>query len=379
MNNPVKEYYPDFQFPNLPIIEFSSYQDVLSAAKNVSKSCILMNTNSQTVNNTQLNIDYNYDSNLSVYLVLNITLTGRSFMYVQGSNYNLTNVDFMGGDSSYNFPTHLLKVIGDKISIINFSMDNFRVGNDDLDYFRNDTNTKTGKNKVINCLFNGKTNNGIFLRADNSWNLEVFQCVFKNHDKGGESNGGEAIRIGVSSKENDNTNVSISDCYFENCVSDPEIVSIKTSSNKLNRVVMTDCSGKRLVFRHGNKNTCTNSFFSESGLRIYGAEHIFENIQLVKGSELLLDKKSGYLLPEYCNINNIYYQDTTTPVIDEGENNTITNVIEELKFTADDLLNGSTGPVGPTGPPEFTDFQIYTQDGRTVENNEIYIYICNYN
>lgn len=373
MNNPVANYYPDYVFPQLPIIEFSSYQDVLSAAKNVSKSCILINKNPQTINNTQLNIEYSYDSNLSVYLVLNITLTGRSFMYVQGKNFSLTNVDYIGGDSTYDFPTHLLRVVGDKISVINFSMVNFRVGNDDLDYFRCGTNG-SGKNKVINCLFDGKTNNGIFLRSDNAWNLEVFQCVFKNHDKGGDSNGGEAIRIGVSSKELDETNVLISDCYFENCVSDPEVISIKTSSNLLKRIVMTNCSDKRLVFRHGNKNTCTESFFSESGLRIYGAEHLFQNIQLVKGSQLFLDNKSGNLLPEDCTIDRIYYQDTNTPIIDEGKNNTITNVIEELKFTADDLLNGSTGPIGPTGPPpQDSDFRIYTQDGRTVENNEIYI------
>jgi len=367
--NPVQQYYPDYIFPSLPVLEFSSYSDVLDAAKNVSKSCILVNTNQTTLNNTQLKVDLNFDDNITVFLVMNIVLTGRSYMVVEGSNFNITNIDFFGGDSTYDFPTYLIRVNGEKISVINFSFVKFEVGNDDKDYFRN-TCSGQGKNKVINTLFDGKKSNGIFLRSDNSWGLEVFQCVFKDHDKGGDSNGGEAIRIGVGSKQDDNTNVLISDCYFENCVSDPEVISIKTSSNTLKRIVMVDCKGKRLVFRNGDGTTLTESFFSDSGLRIYGADHVFENIQLVKGSEILLDKKDGYQLPEDCTLNNIYYQDTSTPIRDEGENNKITNVVEELKFTAEDLLNGNDGP---TGPPIQNDFRMYTESGRTVENKEIYI------
>ena len=41
--NPVNEFYTNYKFNNLPIVQCSDYEDVLNKAKNVTSSCILYN------------------------------------------------------------------------------------------------------------------------------------------------------------------------------------------------------------------------------------------------------------------------------------------------------------------------------------------------
>ena len=49
--NPVSEFYDNYKFSSLPITECSDYQDVLTKAKSVKQSCILLNKTKNIITN----------------------------------------------------------------------------------------------------------------------------------------------------------------------------------------------------------------------------------------------------------------------------------------------------------------------------------------
>ena len=97
-------------------------------------------------------------------------------------------------------------------------------------------------------------------------------------------------------------------------------------------------------------------------MRVYGTDHVIENIQLVDNANILLDNKSGssYVKAENVKVNNVYYDNVKTPVTNNGKNCTVTNVVKGLKITKKDLLNSKTidptpAPIDPTPTPSPVD------------------------
>lgn len=78
--------------------------------------------------------------------------------------------------------------------------------------------------------------------------------VFKNIDKGSTANGGEAVRLATSGFENKDAFCTIDRCYFNNCKSDPEIVSIKCSSNTVKNCIFENNGSSKLVLRHTHRD-----------------------------------------------------------------------------------------------------------------------------
>lgn len=336
--NPVSEYYSNYVYDSsLPVIECSSYIDVLNKAKNTKTSCILVNTSKSTEVNKNITINLNFPTNLKVILVMNLELKGKSNLVINGGgNYTLSNISILDGDKSYNVTSHIVDISAPNITFVNVSMISIRVANDDVDYFRV---RPSGKNfGLYNSMFDGKYNKGVFLRFDIPYNAIIQSCVFRNFEAGSFTNGGEMIRLSTSDYENTEANATINQCYFYNCNGDPETLSVKCSANTVKNCIFEKCSG-RLVLRHANKIKVDNCLFSECGMRVYGTDHVFSNIQLNNNAGILLDNKKGNYVPsKNITVTNVYYNNSKTPITNKGTNCKVTNVVETIKITKNDLF-----------------------------------------
>lgn len=336
--NPVSQYYSNYIYDSsLPVIECSSYIDLLTKAKNTKSSCILVNLSKATEVSKNITINLNFASSLKVILVMNLELRGKSNLVINGGgNYTLSNISILDGDKSYNVTNHIVDISAPNITFVNFSMISIKVANDDVDYFRV---RPSGKNfSLYNSIFDGKYNKGVFLRFDIPYNAMIQSCVFRNFEAGSFTNGGEMIRLSTSDYENTEANATINQCYFFNCNGDPETLSVKCSANTVKNCIFEKCSG-RLVLRHAHKIKVENCLFSECGMRVYGTDHVFTNIQLNDNAGILLDNKKGNYVPsKNITVTNVYYNKTKTPITNRGTNCKVTNVVEEIKITKDDLF-----------------------------------------
>jgi hypothetical protein len=210
---------------------------------------------------------------------------------------------------------------------------------------------------MYNSSLNGKSNTGVFLRLDFPLNNYIKCCAFQNFSKISADNGGEMIRIATSSYENKEANCTIDQCYFSKCLGDPEVVSVKCSGNTIKNCIFEYNGTSKLVLRHAHKTKVDTCYFSGSGMRVYGTDHVIENIQLVNDANILLDNKSGssYVPAANVKVNNVYYENVKTPVTNNGKNCTVTNVVKGLKIKKEDLLIKTIIPTHtPTPTPTPT-------------------------
>jgi poly(beta-D-mannuronate) lyase len=348
--NPVSEYYDNYKFSSLPITVCSDYQDVLNKAKSVKQSCILLNKTKNTVTDKNLDINFTYDSKLEVILVLNVELKGKSTLKINGKNYTLSNIYLLDGDKNFKISSYFVEIAAENLKLINFSMQNVKCGSSDVDYICVKTSAKNFQ--MYNSSLNGKSNTGVFLRLDFPLNNYIKCCTFQNFSKISAANGGEMIRLATSQYENKDANCTIDQCYFNKCLGDPEIVSVKCSANTIKNCIFENNDTSKLVLRHAHNVKVNTCYFSGAGMRVYGTNHVIENIQLVNNANILLDNKSGssYVPATNVKVNNVYYENVKTPVTNNGKNCTVTNVTKGLKIKKEDLLKSKVDPTPPEPP-----------------------------
>jgi parallel beta-helix repeat protein len=351
--NPVKDYYADYVFNStLPVITFNSYEEILTASKGITKSCILYNTKNQTVSSKALNIDLSYDSSLEVILILNVEFTGLSTVSLKGKNYSVSNITLKDGDSTKAPGSFIVDVVGENIKLINFSMINYKIKATDRDYVRV---AKSGKKfQLHNSLLDGKSINGVFLRLDFPENHLIKQCVCKNFIISDITNGGEMIRLATSGFEKSKAYCVIDSCYFTKCNGDPEVVSVKCSNNTIKNCIFENNYGK-LVLRHAHDCVVEHNYFSNNGMRVYGTNHKIINNQVVDNANILLDNKTGssYVVAENVLVDVVWYKNSPKPVTNKGKNCVVKNVNEGLVITKESLLNGGIVPPPPITPSSF--------------------------
>ena len=350
--NPVYEFYDDFSTPlKFPVVRFSNYTQLLEKLPDVSENCVLFNETKQIVENANIVVYANFASNLKVYVVLNIKLHGSSTLEVNGSNFTLCNISIEGGDSKSTIRDNFVKINANKLTLVNFSMVNVRCKNKDIDFFR--VYEDATDFSMHNSLFDGKYVTGVFVRLDFPKNYFIKHCVFRNFPETSSSNGGETIRLATSAFEKDDAFCTIDSCFFENCEGDPETVSVKCSSNTIRNCVFDN--RKRLVLRHGNSSTVENCIFIKSGIRVYGSNHVFRNIQLQDDANILLDDKSGssYEVATNCLLENIFFVNAPNPITDKGKSNKL-GISKEQQYITKESMFKRTAPSKPIDIPKTT-------------------------
>lgn len=150
------------------------------------------------------------------------------------------------------------------------------------------------RNRLDHSYIGGKKNEGVTLAVNlnDDRHQENFHRI--DHNIFGErqplgSNGGETIRVGVSTYSLTNSKTIVEDNYFYRCSGEVEIISIKSCENTIRRNVFYECEGG-LVMRHGNRNLIEGNYFignnkpNTGGVRVINAGHrvvnnYFENLK----------------------------------------------------------------------------------------------------
>ncbi|WP_298498996.1 chondroitinase-B domain-containing protein [uncultured Algibacter sp.] len=253
-------------------------------------------------------------------------------------------------------------------------------------------------NTVINCSFMNKVSAGAIILGEYAYNafppvadgeteintscLEVGHTImnnyFYNFEKmtelyGRKTNGdelsnagdSETIRIGTSSYQMVNSNVTVSNNYFVKSDGENEIITNKSKGNTYTNNTFRSCRGS-LVLRHGSNATVEGNYF------------LGENV----------DGTGGIRISDsFHTITNNYIQDCITVVDFAKWNNGITFIgggaDADVDCNSDDVSNGyqktegiilSNNTIMNTNAPLF--YNVNTDNNNdvtgTVENNLIY-------
>lgn len=150
------------------------------------------------------------------------------------------------------------------------------------------------RNRLDHCYIAGKKTEGVTLAVhlNDARHQENVHRI--DHNIFGErpplgSNGGETIRIGVSTYSLSNSKTIVEDNYFYRCSGEVEVISVKSCENVFRRNVFYECEGS-LVLRHGNRNLVEGNYFignnkpHTGGVRVINAGHrivnnYFENLK----------------------------------------------------------------------------------------------------
>lgn len=349
--NPVSDYYSNYKFKDLQVILCENYEDVLKKASSVTTSCILLSKSKMVVKDKNISINNTFDSKLDVVMILNVELRGTSTLKLSGKNYSVSNIEFIDGDANLK-PSFVVEISAENLKLINFSMKNVKCGLADLDYICVKTSAKNFQ--MYNSRLNGKTNNGVFLRLDFPLNNYLKCCVFENFSKTSAANGGEMVRLATSQYEKNDAYCVIDQCYFSKCLGDPEVVSVKCSSNTIKNCIFENNGSSKLVLRHAHKAKISNCYFSGSGMRVYGTNHAIDKIQLCNEANILLDNKSGssYVRATNVTVTDVYHDNVKTPVTNNGKDCVVKNVVKGLVITKKDLLSVKSVDPEPTPTPD---------------------------
>lgn len=149
-------------------------------------------------------------------------------------------------------------------------------------------------NRLDHCYIGGKKNGGVTLAVNLNEERHRDNYHRIDHNIFGPrpplgTNGGETIRIGVSTYSLTNSKTVVEDNYFYHCNGEAEIVSIKSGENTIRRNVFYESEGS-VVLRHGNRNTIEGNYFigngkpHTGGVRVINAGHrvvnnYFENLK----------------------------------------------------------------------------------------------------
>jgi poly(beta-D-mannuronate) lyase len=106
------------------------------------------------------------------------------------------------------------------------------------------------------------------------------------------SNGGETLRIGVSTYSLTSSRTIVEENYFYQCSGEVEIISIKSCDNIVRKNTFVECEGG-LVLRHGNRNLLEGNFFfgnnkpNTGGIRVINAGHTIKGnyLENLKGKQ----------------------------------------------------------------------------------------------
>ena len=109
---------------------------------------------------------------------------------------------------------------------------------------------------------------------------KIQYCSFKNFAGGGNDEGVEPIRIGVSTQSEFNSRSIVEYCYFTNCDGDGEIISYKASQNVIRYNTFENNTKAEVVLRHGDDAIVYGNFFINNmgGVRVReGQNHFIYN------------------------------------------------------------------------------------------------------
>ena len=155
--------------------------------------------------------------------------------------------------------------------------------------------------------FVGKRTAGVFLQitgpgpsgmAQRTW---VHHNYFADHSFAG-ANGGEALRLGVSSRQHASAEAVVEDNLFERVNGDQEAISVKSSGNIIRRNTIRASKGT-ITLRHGNDNVVDSNLLigGTTGIRVFGNDQtVINNVVQDSTRSRLIDVSGGDLRDDHA-------------------------------------------------------------------------------
>jgi hypothetical protein len=137
--------------------------------------------------------------------------------------------------------------------------------------------------EVDHDTFQHKSSVGVFLQISGPGSSGMAQRVrihhnyFYDHSYSG-SNGGESIRLGLSSRQHGSAHAVVEYNLFEKANGDSEAISVKSSDNTVRYNTLRDTKGQ-ICLRHGNRTLVEGNIIlgGTSGIRFFGNDHVIVN------------------------------------------------------------------------------------------------------
>ncbi|MEU4194433.1 polysaccharide lyase 6 family protein [Kribbella sp. NPDC026611] len=200
-----------------------------------------------------------------------VTLTGsKSFVFASSSNVTISGFVFRQ-TTTLDLPVgcNRIRLTRNEFALGSAAGHSVVVRGDDVKIDRN--------------LFRDKPTVGCYLVIDGPSGETVAQRTyilrnyFRDHSFGG-SNGGEPIRLGVSSRALADADATVEYNLFERVNGDPETISVKSSGSTIRYNTIRNSLGG-IVLRHGNRNRVESNYIlaGSNGIRVYGNDHLVVN------------------------------------------------------------------------------------------------------
>lgn len=191
--------------------------------------------------------------------------------------------------------------------------------------------------EVDHNTFQSKKTEGVFLQiigpgsADMAKHTHIHHNYFKDHSFKG-SNGGESIRLGLSTRQHGSAESLVEENLFENANGDPEVISVKSSDNVIRHNTIRNSRGT-ITLRHGAHNTVDGNLLigSTTGIRIFGDDHlVINNVVQDSKKEGLIEIGGGELR-------------------DDTKSQNLHEAVDNVKVAFNTLVTAGTAPVLTVG------------------------------
>lgn len=198
-------------------------------------------------------------------------LTFSGFLFTNGHAPEMAVIDFKVDN----------QLLANHCRVTNCVVDNYNPGDR---FYRDNWVQMFGKhNRVDHNTFVHKKNIGVVLSVRlvderSQQNYHSIDHNFFGYRPRLGSNGGETIRVGVSSYSLSSSYTKIDKNMFYKCNGETEVTSIKSSDNYISNNTFFECEGS-LVMRHGNRNIISGNYFlgnnkpHTGGLRLINSGH----------------------------------------------------------------------------------------------------------
>ena len=203
--------------------------------------------------------------------------TGRSYAEIKSDSVTFRGFQYLDGDIG---TQTVIDIFG---SHIDFNQVNIRA----YTCYKYLRVRETSQYVDINyCNFENRINRAdqnilsILVDNDTPGYNKVRHCSFKNFAGGGNDEGVEPIRIGVSSQADFISRSLVEYCFFSQCDGDGEIISGKATQNVYRFNTFADNTKAELVLRHGSEAIVYGNFFlrGKGGVRVReGQNHYIYN------------------------------------------------------------------------------------------------------
>lgn len=212
-----------------------------------------------------------------------VHLTGQSKIEIDGTWLVIKGLKLKDGYSTHKKDVVKFSANSSHCRLTDCSIIDF---NHPVGYVQYKWVTVSGVNhRIDRCEFTGKTDTGatVVVNVDSIPNYHQIDWNYFGPRPPLGANGGESLRIGVSTSSQLDSYTTVKQNIFDKCDGEAEIISIKSGRNTVRDNLFYESAGT-VTFRQGNYNTVNYNYFIGNNKSNTGGVRIIGENQTVKSN-----------------------------------------------------------------------------------------------